>query len=233
VLTGLAGDDTLKGFGGADILNGGPGIDTLVGGAGADQMTGLGGSDTYYVDNAGDSVTESGGQGSDTVRTSVSWTLTAGADVETLQTTNAAGVGSINLTGNSSGNVITGNNGNNILNGGDGNDTLTGLGGQDWFLFDTTLNAATNVDRIEDFTPVDDTIWLDHFYFPVGLPALNISASDFVIGATAQDAGDRIIYNDVTGAVYYDSDGTGGTAAIQFATLDPGLALTNLDFYVA
>ena len=36
----------------------------------------------------------------------------------------------------------------------------------------------------------------------------------------------------VTGAVYYDSDGTGGVAQIQFAQLDPGLVLTNHDFFV-
>ena len=30
--------------------------------------------------------------------------------------------------------------------------------------------------------------------------------------------------------IRYDSDGVGGTAAILFATVDPGLALTNADF---
>jgi hypothetical protein len=32
--------------------------------------------------------------------------------------------------------------------------------------------------------------------------------------------------------VLYDSDGNGATAAIQFATVSPGVALTHLDFVI-
>ena len=60
----------------------------------------------------------------------------------------------------------------------------------------------------------------------------NISAGEFVIGAAAQDADDRIIYNSGTGALLYDSDGAGGAAAIQFAQVNTGLGLTHLDFLV-
>jgi Ca2+-binding RTX toxin-like protein len=162
---------------------------------------------------------------------SASYVLTPGADVELLRTTNDLGVSAIRLTGNSSGNVVRGNNGNNRINGGDGNDELTGLGGQDTFLFGfgAALNAAANVDVITDFNVVDDTIWLNATLFG-SLGAGGVSASEFVIGPAAQDADDYLIYDDVTGALSYDSDGNGGTAAIQFAELSPGLALTNLDF---
>ena len=222
-LYGEHGSDTLYGENGHDIIDGGDGADTMIGGYG---------NDTYYVGN-GDVVTESGGQGTDEVRTSVSWTLTPGADVETLRTTNDAGLGAINLTGNASGNIIRGNAGDNVLNGGGGNDYLTGLGGQDTYLFNTPLNVATNVDVIVGFNVTDDTIQLDDDIFSSGLAANNsVAGSQFVIGAAALDAGDRIIYNSGTGAVYYDSDGTGAAAAIQFATLSPGLALTNHDFFV-
>ena len=231
-LGGAGGDDIVKGFGGADILYGGFGNDTLGGGAGADTMTGGYGNDTYHVDNSADVVTESGGQGTDVVLAGVSYALTAGADVEMLRTTSDAGVGAINLTGNANGNVVRGNNGNNIVNGGDGNDELIGLGGQDSFLFDTALNAATNVDVITDLNVADDTILLDQDIFASSLGLGNISAGEFVIGAGALDANDRIIYNDATGALSYDGDGVGGAAATQFATLSTGLALTNLDFVV-
>ena len=222
-LTGNASGNEIVGNDGANTINGGGGVD---------QMTGRNGNDTYFVDNASDAVMESGGQGIDQVRTSVSWTLTAGADVETLRTTNDAGVGAINLTGNASGNNLRGNNGSNILNGSDGDDELTGLGGADSFLFDTALSEAFNLDIVTDFNVADDTIMLDDDIFSSSLGLGNISAGELVIGAAALDANDRIIYNSGTGALYYDSDGVGGAAQIQFAQMSTGLALTNLDFLV-
>ena len=222
-LTGNASGNDIIGNDGHNVLNGG---------GGQDHMTGHGGNDTYYVDNAGDSVSESGGDGLDTVRTTVSWTLTAGADVETLRTTNDAGVGAINLTGNATGNLVRGNNGNNVINGGNGDDELTGLGGQNSFRFDTALNEDHNIDVIADFDVADDTILLDDDIFSSGLGLGNISAGEFVIGTQALDGNDRIIYDDTTGALYYDNDSAGGEDAVQFATLSTGLALTNFDFLV-
>jgi len=167
------------------------------------------------------------------VQTSVSYTLTAGADVEFLETTNAAGTAAINLTGNASGNVVIGNNGRNVINGGAGRDELTGGGGIDQFRFDTALDAAFNIDTITDYSVADDTIFLDDAVFTeVTGSGGQIVFDQFVIAAVAQDAEDRIIYNSSTGALSYDADGTGATAAIQFATLSPGLALQFLDFVV-
>jgi Ca2+-binding RTX toxin-like protein len=249
VLRGQNGNDTLKGFGGGDTLYGGigddylagldgndtlwgeNGHDTLNGGTGVDTMRGGTGNDTYYVDQYDDVVTESGGQGVDVVRTSVSYSLPAGADIETLETTDEDDATPFELFGNSSGNVVRGNAGNNVIGGGDGNDELTGFGGADSFWFGTPPNAMTNIDVITDFNVADDTIELDQDFFD-SLGAGNVSAGEFVIGAAAQDANDRIIYNSGTGALLYDSDGSGGSAAIQFAQLNPGLGLTHLDFLV-
>jgi Ca2+-binding RTX toxin-like protein len=220
-LTGNAFDNEITGNDGANVITGG---------GGADHLIGRSGDDTYIVDNAVDAITEGGGQGADTVRTSGSYVLTAGADVETLETTDDNGTGAIDLIGNLAGTVIRGNNGANVINGGDGNDVLTGLGGQDSFRFDTPLDAAFNLDVITDFNVADDTILLSDAIFSA-LPS-TISPDEFVIGAVALDANDLIIYNDATGALYYDSDGVGGTAAVQFAALTPGLALTSFDFVV-
>jgi Ca2+-binding RTX toxin-like protein len=127
---------------------------------------------------------------------------------------------------------VRGNNGANVINGGDGRDTLAGLGGADSFRFDTALDAAFNVDVITDFGVADDTILLDQTIFSSSLGLGNISSGEFVIGTAALEANDRIIYDNTNGALSYDNDGVGGNAAIQFAELSPGLALTNLDFLV-
>jgi Ca2+-binding RTX toxin-like protein len=223
-LTGNASGNHVIGNNGSNTLNGG--------GGNGDELEGRGGDDTYVVNNANVAITESGGQGTDTAIASVSYTLTAGADVENLRTSNDNGTAAISLTGNNTGNIVTGNNGNNILNGAGGDDDLIGRGGQDQFLFNTALDAANNVDRILDFNVADDTILLEQDIFSSSLGLGNISAGEFVIGTAAQDANDRIIYNNANGALFYDSDGAGGVAAIQFAELTPGLALTNLDFLV-
>jgi Ca2+-binding RTX toxin-like protein len=220
---------TLVGNSSGNNIIGNNGDNIISGEGGADQATGRAGNDTYYVDHANDRVIESGGQGSDTVYASVSWTLTAGSDVETVQ---ALGTAGINLSGNATNNLLRGNNGNNTLNGGAGGDDLFGLGGQDGFLFNTPLNAATNVDRISDFNVADDIILLDNAVFSSSLGLGNISPGEFVIGTAAQDANDRIIYDSNTGALFYDADGGGGNAQVQFAELSRGLALTNLDFLV-
>jgi Ca2+-binding RTX toxin-like protein len=244
-LRGMDGDDMLKGYGGDDRLFGGDdhdtlygmdGADLLDGGFGADTMGGGTGDDTYFVDSVGDVVREFGGHGFDTVRTSMSWALTEGADVELLMTVNEHRTTALDLMGNSSGNVIRGNQGANVIGGGAGNDELIGLGGRDTFLFNTPLDADTNVDVIVDFAVGYDTILLDPetFWGPTDDSGPRVQyVLDLVIGTAAQDAHDHLIYDSSTGALFWDSDGVGGAAAIQFAELSPGLPLTSSDFSIA
>jgi Ca2+-binding RTX toxin-like protein len=124
--TGNALANTLTGNAGANALTGGDGNDALNGGAGADQMIGGIGNDTYTVDNIGDSITEDAKAGTDTVSSSIAYTL--GDNVENLTLT---GTADIDGTGNALANVLTGNAGANTLTGGDGNDTLSGGAGAD------------------------------------------------------------------------------------------------------
>jgi Ca2+-binding RTX toxin-like protein len=140
------------------------------------------------------------------------------------------GGGADTLNGEEGDDTLYGRNNDDSLNGGLGNDTLYGGNDADSFVFNTTLGAG-NIDTIGDFNIAADTISLNNTIFTT-IALGTLAANAFVIGTTAADADDRIIYDPTTGALYYDADGNGGGAAVQFATLATGLALTNADFVV-
>lgn len=117
-LTGISGGQQLFGLSGDDTLDGGLDADTLVGAAG---------NDSYFVDNVGDVVRETAGEGVDTVRTSLG-AYTLGYAVERLA---YAGQGDFAGTGNDLANEITGGGGADTLFGLDGDDTLRGGAGAD------------------------------------------------------------------------------------------------------
>ena len=75
-----------------------------------------------------------------------------------------------------------------------------------------------------------DTVRLKAGVF-AGLTAGVLAADAFHIGAAAADAEDRIIYNNATGALSFDSNGNTAGGITKFAQL-AGLALTNADFVV-
>ena len=130
-------DDIISGKGKSDSIHALGGNDLIDGGAGQDAMYGDAGDDTYVVDNGGDTVTENAGEGSDTVQSSVNFTL--GPDIENLTLT---GSGNIKGTGNALANVIIGNSGNNVLVGDDGADALDGGAGDDTASYATSGEAV-------------------------------------------------------------------------------------------
>lgn len=244
----LAGSAANNGTGNelANILTGNNAANILDGRGGADRMVGRDGNDTYFVDNIADVVIENAGQGTDTVRSSITYTLSA-TEIEKLVLTGGA---AIDGTGNNYANVVVGNGAANSLSGGLGNDRIEGRGGDDQlfgglgndilygeagadgFRFDTALNAATNVDTLADFAAAGDTVFLDNAVFAAAGPNGTLAASAFRLGDTAADADDRILYDGATGFIYYDSDGAGGADAVLFARVQSGTALTNADFVV-
>lgn len=153
--TGNALNNVLSGNSANNTLTGGAGNDRLDGGLGSDTMAGGTGDDTYVINQVGDVVSETAGQGTDTVESNV--TVTLGSNVENLTLT---GTANINGTGSSANNVLLGNSGNNTLDGGSGNDMADGGAGNDSLLGgsgddqlfgglgDDTLNAGSGNDLL-------------------------------------------------------------------------------------
>ncbi|MBD2678282.1 MULTISPECIES: calcium-binding protein [Nostoc] len=191
-LQGGADNDSLIGGSGTDFMDGGGGDDTLIGGTGNDFLIGNFGNDLYVVDSIGDSITEYSAQdGTDTVQSSVSWTL--GTFLENLTLT---GTASISGTGNSLDNTINGNSGNNGLSGGDGNDTLNGGAGKD-----TLIGGAGNDTYIIDSTT--DTII-----------ELANGGNDTVRSSVSYTLGDRLDNLILTGSNAINGTGNGGSNKI-------------------
>ncbi|MBD2680376.1 MULTISPECIES: putative Ig domain-containing protein [Nostoc] len=262
IITGNGAANTLNGFDGNDSLIGGSGNDTLLGGAGDDELDGGTGddsldggvgNDTYTVNSLTDMIAEGSNAGTDLVKSSISWVL--GNNLENLTLT---GSSAINGTGNSLNNIITGNGGANVLTGEDGNDSLYGGAGIDTLLGgagDDVLTGGTGkdvltggtgrdslyltdtrtggFDTITDFTVGDDTIFISKAEFALSQSVnTTLDSSIFRLGTSATAAGDRFIYNQSTGNLFFDKDGVGGTAQVQIAQLSNQALLTNTNITV-
>jgi serralysin len=237
-----SGNDSVKGDLLANNLSGGAGNDTLLGDGGDDTLTGGTGNDSLNGGNDVDWVSYADRIGAVTVNLTTGRASGAGgadslSGIENVLT----GAGNDNVTGSSLDNIISagtgndtliGNGGNDTISGGLGNDSLNGGTGTDHFIFDTAL-GTTNVDRIQSYNVTDDTILLDDAIFTaLGSPGA-LAAGAFKAGTAATDADDRIIFNAATGALFYDQDGNGAAAAVQFATLTSITGtITNADFLI-
>ncbi len=242
IIGGGDGNDSLRGDGGSDLLMGEAGSDLLDGGAGRDRMIGGPGDDLYIVDDAGDQMLELAGQGRDTVRASVSWTL--GTELEVLELTGTAhltGQGNAldnKIRGNAGDNLLIGGAGRDVIEGGDGwdvliggpgGDQLTGGAGSDRFRFDQVA-AAGERDVITDFAHGVDRIELAATAF--GLTASALSSALLTIGSTAATAATRLVYDPHSGVLSYDPDGSGAAASVQLAQFTGTPLLSASDFAV-
>ncbi|MFI0845615.1 hypothetical protein [Mesorhizobium sp. IMUNJ 23232] len=142
------------------------------------------------------------------------------------------------LNGGKGNDIIHAGDGNDLVKGGLGRDTLYGDDGKDAYVFDTPV-AATNVDHLGDFRPQDDSIRLDDSVFQwTGQTLGALKQSEFKVIGSGQtvDADDHILYNQNTGAIYYDADGSGGQSAQLFAIADNFSGdvpiLTYQDFFI-
>ncbi|NER26059.1 MAG: calcium-binding protein, partial [Symploca sp. SIO1C2] len=133
------------------------------------------------------------------------------------------------LTGSNFDDHLIGDAANNTLWGLQGDDLLTGGADADNFNFGSSNQG---IDTITDFNSIQgDQIRVSAKNFGGGLTVGVLDAEEFTIGSAATQASDRFIYDDTTGALFFDPDGTGAIAQIQFAQLAVGVALTNSDIF--
>ena len=228
---GNALDNSITGNGNDNQLFGLAGNDRLDGGIGADTMNGGAGDDVYVVDNVKDLITETGA-GNDTVLAQID-ILKLANNVENIILSDgvslAIGNGRANtLSGTDSFNQLQGLGGNDTINGfggnddirgGSGNDLLDGGDGADFFMFDTSLSATTNVDTIVAFESQGDHLRLSHSIFSK-LAKGYLSVNNFFAysgDSSGQGSDDYILFDDLTGVLYYDADGSGSRAKVAFA----------------
>lgn len=198
---GNAGANDIEGNSAANKLFGLAGNDVLDGRAGADAMRGGLGDDRYFVDNLKDTVAERANEGTDTIQSSVSYTLPANVEKLFL-----LGKAAIDATGNNQDNVLRGNDGANDFKPGHGNDTVTGDGGADNFV--VTGGAGDSL-RITDFLHGTDHLWIT----PGAVSQINPaewSADQFRTIDTPANGDDFLVYNESSGVLSYDATGNGG-----------------------
>jgi len=212
-LTGTDFADTFLGGTGADIIAGGGGNDTIEAGAGADQMTGGGGNDLFFVDDAGDVVSD-GGTGEDVVAISnfggLSIDVGAWLSVERIVGQNGSddvdatgmataitmlgGDGDDTLTGGSGNDSLIGGQNDDVLGGGAGNDLLIGASGADTFVFDDGFGQDVVTDYLDGTDRLDFTAHSG--VNNIGDLAITQSGDDTVITLTAGGS-DQITLVDV------------------------------------
>jgi Ca2+-binding RTX toxin-like protein len=194
VLAGGGGHDLLYGGVGSDDLRGEAGDDLLDGGSGDDWLAGGFGNDIYVVDSLGDSVSETDGDGVDTVQAGVSYTLPTGVENLTLtgQTSiDGTGNGSANLlVGNAAPNTLNGGAGNDTLDGGAGADTLAGGSGNDLYLVDSVSDsvveaASAGTDTVRSFV---------NYTLSVNVENLELAGAESING-TGNAAANRLTGN--------------------------------------
>lgn len=189
----------------ANTLDGGKNVDTLIGGLG---------DDTYLIRAPGDNAVEAAGEGIDTVRAFRAHELDANIEnlfLQTLRNAAGEGIAGVNGTGNELDNRIVGNPFDNVINGREGNDTLQGQAGADTFVFDSALGAG-NVDTVVDFNTnaadEGDRLLVRQTVAP-GVVKGVLAEGAFHAGLAATDATDRFVFDQASGQLFFDADGTG------------------------
>ena len=138
----------------------------------------------------------------------------------------------LTIDGGAGNDVITGTAFADVLKGGAGIDTVTLGTGADTLVF----NSLSGIDTIADYNPTDDLIQLAKSAMAALGTVGGLTDAEFESGVgltAAVDATTRIFYNETTGDLFYDADGSGAGAATQLATFSNKPTLTHNEFFIA
>ena len=210
-----------------NVLDGGKNNDTLIGGEG---------NDSYLVRAPGDTVVEQFDEGVDVVLAFRSYALEAHVEQLFMQTViqRDGNPAIFNGIGNGLDNTIVGTPFANTIVGREGRDTLKGQAGADTFVFDRAL-GPDNVDRIIDFNANEaaegDLLLMKGSVFG-GLAAGALAAADFATGTAAGDASDRFVFDQPSGRLWFDADGSGAAAQVLVATFEQNATVTAADIEI-
>jgi len=206
-VSGLGGNDSLIGGGGDEFLLAGNGDDSLFGNRGIDVLRGETGNDLMY-----------GGAEDDFLFGEAGTDLLLG------------GSGIDFLYGGGDGDFLGGESGDDFLSGDRGNDTLQGGEGSDTFAYLSRVGVGGGQqDAIADFEPGSDVLVFnrsteDGFGFAqIGTtPETRLAPEQFVTEPNNLSplASPILTYNQPTGTLEYDPDGSGSQAAEIVAIFD-------------
>ncbi|MEH2440025.1 calcium-binding protein [Nostoc sp.] len=244
---------------GNNIVNGDDGNDTFYAYRvkGANTLNGGNGDDSFYLSASSTATsvlvtqTVNGGTGDDSLEVNYSSDTIKGITSTFNATTNQGSITSgtnrvsykkierLNISGTAyadkivggnNGDVLYGYNGNDLLTGGRGSDALYGGDGTDTFAFN---NYNEGIDSLDDFNPTGEVIQVSAAGFGGSLAVGTLLASQFTIGSVASAIAQRFIYDNITGALSFDQDGSGGAfSQVEFAQLNSGLSLSATNFVV-
>lgn len=229
-------DDKLTGNVQENILAGNKGNDSLWGGAGNDNLRGDEGADVLDggegIDRAEHWTAKAGVVADLTVGTATIIDSTGNPEVDTLISIEQLYGSDFNdqLVGDDLSNALIGRDGDDTLLGGKGGDILEGGDGTDSFAF-TFPNQG--VDRINDFNSTQgDKIQISANGFGGNLIPGSLDAEQFVLGTASVDGDDRFIFNQDTGRLSFDADGSGILEAIEIATFYNNIVLSHSDIFI-
>ena len=223
-LLGGTGNDTLEGGRGADTAEGGLGDDGLSGGLGADLLLGGRGNDVLdggegadTIDGGADNDQAIGGAGDDS--------LFGASGNDSLD----GGDGNDTLAGGAQRDTLAGGDGQDRLVGGDGQDRLVGGADADVFVLGGTTASR---DTIADFVSGLDSLEVSLALFGGDLTEGGDATGHFVLGLAPTAATATFLYQQSTGRLFFDADGTGAGARMLVAILEDQAALAATDFSI-